>query len=338
MEIDLFMTNIENKTWKTAANTVEIIGTLVENKLEHREFDVYKDGVPTGEKRPAIAGELIIRTKENENHTVRFRQNKFTNAGKENNLYKGLETIINETVSIADTENKPDATPSRLSVRGDLRLNEYVGHDEQLRSFPSINGVFVNRLDADDKTENKAEFDVEGLVGKVVDDFDKEGEETGRKKVSLLIPLYNSVIPVEFMVDAGQGADYVEDNFENGSTVRVYGDFVNFRKVTSTEIEMGFGENKVEQKVEFTNELLIKGGNLYDPDVHTSKIIDAELVKEKLVEREKYKENLISRAKERAKGGTQPKNGFGFGDTPKTAKPKTALDGAGSKVDLEGLF
>lgn len=331
-------TNGTAKVWKEADNSVDISGTLVENKLELREFDTYENGVPSGKKREAIAGEIVIRTKENENHSIRLRQNKITNAGKENGLYKGLVTIMNETVSIADTESNPDAKPSRLSVRGDLRLNEYYGNDDSLRSFPSVNGVFVNRLPEDDTTENKAEFDVEGMVGKVLDEFDREGEETGRKKVTLLIPLYNSVIPVEFMVDAGQGADYIEQNFENGASVRIYGEMVNFRKVTVKEEEMGFGEARKVESVEFVNELLIKGGSLYDPDVQPSKIIDPELVKGKLVEREKHLENLKTRAKERAQQGTnKPKTGFGSASTPSPVG-KTPLDGAGSNVDLSNLF
>src|SRR5690606_12712245 len=176
----------------------------------------------------------------------------------------------NDTVSIADTEKNPDAKPTRLKVVGDLRLNEYAGQDGVIRSFPLIQGTFVNRLPETDTSEDKAGFDVEGMVGKVVDEFDRSGDETGRKKVTLLIPLYNSVIPVEFVVDAGKGAEYIEDNFTNGKSVRIYGEMVNFRQVHKKEVEMGFGENKIEEKVTFVNELLIKGGSLYDPDVHTS--------------------------------------------------------------------
>src|SRR5690606_29714744 len=176
-------------------------------------------------------------------------------------------------------------------------------------------------------SEDKAEFDVEGMVGKVVDEFDRSGDETGRKKVTLLIPLYNSVIPVEFVVDAGKGAEYIEDNFTNGKSVRIYGEMVNFRQVHKKEVEMGFGENKIEEKVTFVNELLIKGGSLYDPDVHTSKIIDPDLVKAKLVEREKHLETLKTRAKEREQNGSnKPKNGFGFGEaatTPATPAQNT---------------
>lgn len=325
------MTNAN--VWKQADNEVVVTGQLVENNLEYRDFDVYENGAKTGAKRKAVAGDLVIRTGENENHTIRLRQYEMTNAGSANKLYAGLVTIMNDTVSIVDTEGNPDAKPSRLKVVGDLRLNEYAGQDGEIRSFPSIQGTFVNRLPEDDASEDKAEFDVEGMVGKVISEFDRSGEETGRKKVSLLIPLYSSVIPVDFVVDAGKGAEYIEENFANGTSVRVYGEMVNFRQVKTKEVEMGFGENKVEETVTFVNELLIKGGSLYDEDSQPAKVISAEAVKEKLVQREKHLENLKTRAKQRAEGGNnKPKTGFG--DSAAT----TPVESNAPKVDLTGLF
>lgn len=319
------------KVWRQADNEVTVIGTVVENNLEIKQFDEYKDGVATGSKYNAITGDLVVRSGENENHTIRFFSKELRNDGKPNGQYAGLVTVKDTVVSIADTEKNKELTPTRVRVTGSMELNEYVGQDLQLRSFSSIQGRFVNRLEADDQSENKAEFDVEGLVGKVIDEFDRDGVETGRKKVTLLIPLYSSVIPVEFVVGEGQGADYIEENFLNGTSVRVYGDVVNFRKETKREVVMGFGENKIETDVSFVNENLIKGGSIYEEGLHDSKIIDAELVKQKLVEREVHLENLKTRAQQRQQGGGgKPKTGFG--NTP--AAPKKPAQ----EVDVSGLF
>lgn len=335
------MTNTNTpKVWKQAPNSVNLVGVVSENNLEIKQFDERKDGVPTGNKYNAMTGDLVIRTGENENHTVRFFSKEFTNAGAQSRQFTGLQTVKDSIVSIADTESNPDLVPSRLSVTGSLELNEYAGGDGQIRSFPSVRGRFVNRLPEDDKTENKAEFDLEGMVGKVIDEFDKDGVETGRKKVSLLVPLYNSVIPIDFVVTE-EGSDYVGDNFTNGSTVRIYGDMVNFRHVQKKEVEMGFGQNKVEEITTFVNELLVKGGNLYEEDVHTAKIIDPELVKSKLVEREKDLENLKTRAQQRQQGGGQPKNGFGFGGGAPATPPTTGgtpLDGNANVPNVDNMF
>lgn len=297
----------ENKNWKQADNEVVLTGILVENNLEEREFDVYENGQATGAKRKAIAGDIVLRTGENENHTIRLRQYEFTNSGSANKLHAGLVTIMNETVSVVDSESNPELKPSKLKVTGEMKLNEYAGQDGKIRSFPMIQGTFVNRLGSGDESETKAEFDLEGMVQKVSDEVNKDGA-TGRKKVSLLVPLYNSVIPLEFVVDEGNGADYIEENFSKGSSVRIYGEMVNFRKVNKKEVEMGFGENKVEETVTFVNELLIKGGSLYDEDITPAKIFSTELIKEKMVDREKYLEGLTTRSQNKK---TKEKNGFG---------------------------
>lgn len=336
------MTNENTKVWKEADNRVEVVGLLVENNLELRQFDVYKNGQKTGDKRDAIAGDVTIRSADNEDHKIRLRQYKFTNAGAANKLYQGLVTIMNETISLADLEQEAnkDKTVTRLKVVGDLGLNEFADQASlEIRSFPSIRGTFLNRIEeSDTTTEDKAEFDLVGLVKSVVEEQNREGEETGRMKVSLLLPLYNSVVPMEFVVDAGKGAEYVQSNFEKGETVRVYGDLVNFREVTYIEVEMDFGGNKRDEKVKFVNELNIKGGSVMPEDSAAS--ISVEAVKEKLAEREVYLETLKTRAKERgqenAGGGVKSKSGFGGEAETK----KTALDTPSSLSadDLKDLF
>lgn len=318
------------KVWKQADNEVKLVGLVVENNLEIKDFNEYKDGAPTGGKYNAITGSLSVQVAPNETHQVRIFSKELTNAGAVNRQFSGLVTIKDTVVSIADTEKNPELKPTKVSVQGSMGLNEYFGQDGQLRSFPSIEGRFVNRLPEDDTTENKAEFDLEGLVGRVVDEIKNE-EDTGRKKVTLLVPLYNSVIPLEFSVDAGQGADYIQDNFENGKSVRVYGDIVNFRDVKKVTVSMGFGADKVEEKVTFVNENLIKGGSLYDEDVTPAKIIDSGLVKQKLVERERHLENMKTRSAQRQQSGNdKAKNGFGdvaTGAPKKSEVPASVLEG-----------
>lgn len=324
------------KVWKQADNKVILVGEVVENNLEVKEFDTWKDGSITGEKYTAIAGDLTIRTGVNENHKVKFKHKAITNAGGANGFYAGLVTVMNTVVSIADTEKNPDLKPTKVSVEGELELNEYVGHDGKMRSFPQIKGQKVNRLEESDKAEHKAQFDVVGLVGKVIDEI-KNDEDTGRKKVTLLVPLWSSVIPLEFVVGEGQGADYVQENFDNGTTVRVYGDIVNFREVKEITVSMGFGADKVDEKITFVQENLIKGGDLYDEDSNASKIIDTGLVKIKLVEREKYLENLKTRATQRQQAGGNSQGGFGgtggFGQL-NTAPKKSEVP----EDILKGLF
>src|SRR6185312_6562238 len=137
----------QTKVWKAANNRVDIIGVVAQNNLEIKEMPVYENGKPTGETITACLGDLVIRTADNENHTVRLRQNAITKAKAPNKMYPGLVTIMNEVVSIADLEKNPEATPTRLSIVGEIVLNEFAGHDLEIRSTQQIRGVFVNRLD-----------------------------------------------------------------------------------------------------------------------------------------------------------------------------------------------
>lgn len=321
------MTNTNN-VWKESDNRVEIIGTLVENNLELLEFDIYENGAPSGKKRAGIAGDISIRTAENEDHKVRLKQYQLTNAGSANKLYAGLSTIMTETVSLADLEKdeNKDKTATRLKVVGDLNLNEFADKSTlEIISYPNVRGTFLNRIEVSDKdTVNKAEFDIVGLVKSTTEEMDREDEPTGRVKVSLYLPLYNSVVPMDFVVEAGKGAEYVLNNFDKNSTVRIYGDIVNFRKVDHISVAMDFGEDKQEEKVTVATSMTIKGGSVIPED--TAKSISPSAVKEKLAERAVYMETLKTRAKERAQngnkgGGGMAKNGFG-----NEAAAKTPLD------------
>lgn len=328
---------------REAGNTVTIVGTLVEKNLEVKEF---QNRQKVGETYNAITGELHIRTSEHEVHRVRFFSKEFTNAGAESRQFKALQTVQNEYVSVADLaerEDKEDAegnelTPTKLRIRGRMGLNEFYGQDGQLRQYEQIDGQFASRLDADDKTPFGAEFDVEGIVKRVIEEFDKDGEETDRAKIELLMPLYNGrVIPMNFVVGNEQGGkDYVMDNFEQGSSVRVYGQLKNIREVKTREVEMGFGQNKIEEDVTYVNENSIQGGSVYEESVHDSKIFDLTLLKDANVEREKYLEGLKTRAEQRQAQGGAPKTGFGSGQPNQRPAGKSNAEKLG--VDLEGLF
>src|SRR5690606_34723371 len=119
----------ENKAveLKEGANKVTVVGTLVEKNLEFGEYNKQVDGQTV--KVENISGSIRVRTGEHEVHTIRLRSNKFTNAGKENSLYKGYVTIKDEYVSVADAAENPELTPTKVKIDGKLTTNEYYGQD-----------------------------------------------------------------------------------------------------------------------------------------------------------------------------------------------------------------
>src|SRR5690606_1511936 len=130
---------------------------------------------------------------------IRLRSNKFTNAGKENSLYKGYVTIKDEYVSVADAAENPELTPTKVKIDGKLTTNEYYGQDGKLRQFQQIEGKFVNRLTDKDDPTPKATFEVEIYVDSVKAEMENN-DETGRALVEAWIPTFNAIVPYKFAV------------------------------------------------------------------------------------------------------------------------------------------
>lgn len=321
----------EQKKLRQAQNDVNIVGYLVEKNLEVKEFTNGTDG----SKYKAMTGTLSVRTAENETHVVRFFAKEFKNDGSPNAQFTGLQTIINEHVSIADLKNSdnPEAKPDLINVFGGIELNEYYT-GEALTSRQQVQGRFAGRVRENADHTPRAKFDIEGVVSKTIEEFDKNGEETGRVKVELLVPDFRGQItPLSFVVGEN-GADYARENFTSGTSVLAYGDIVNFREEKEKRIPMGFGEDKIEKTVTFHSEYLITGGTVYEEGMHDAKIFDVELIKAAGVERNKYLEQLKTRSQERNNNAnTANRNTFGS-NAPTTAQPKANAP----KVDVSNLF
>lgn len=273
-----FMTEENKTTLRQAENFVLIEGTLLENRLEEKEVN----------GKEAITGEMDIEVRENEVHTVSFFTYKYKNDGTENSIYKGLKTAMNEYKSVASNVREE---ADRVRVTGDsIRLNEYYGQDDQLRSIPQIQSNFITRVRADEEFNPRAEFDVEIFVKSVTPEY-KNDEETGRAIVKAYIVLYEGkVIPFDFVVDK-DGADFVSENYEPGVTARVYGDIINYKDVKEEEKLVAFGKPQKKVTTKTVREYFITGGSEpYDED--DLKAYDKEVIKKALTEREVWLEQL----------------------------------------------
>lgn len=294
-------------------NEAVLEGIVSESSIVLKEING-KDG-----KYKALNGKIVIQTGENETHVAEYFVKELKKDGGENGIYTNVKTVLDELVTLQDIaqgKSPEGATPSKVRVRGELALNEYYGQDGKLRSFPQVKGVFLNRVKEENTYDPKATFDVEGIVKSVKDEF-KEEEETGRKKVELLIPTYNGAIPVEFITRAEDG-EYIEENFEVASTVNVYGNMINFSKKIVKKEQKGFGEAKEKVTYENTRELLITGGSVYDED--SPKSLEVEQIKELQTKRNVFLAELESKAQQPKK--EEKPTGFGGGQPSESRKPK----------------
>jgi hypothetical protein len=287
-------------TIRQADNQVTVEGLLQEVRLEERE---------TADKREFIGGEIDILVAEGEIHTLRVFSMKLKKDGSENGIFKGLKTVADEYKSIASV-GLDEADKVRVTA-GQLGVNDYVGQDGELKAFPQLSTNFINRVQANDEYSPKAEFEVEIYIQSVVEETNREGEETGRVKVKGYVPLFGGQIaPLEFVVTE-EGSSYVQDTYEPGQTAKIYGDIVNKVEITKVLEEVGFGKPKEKIKRNFTREFLITGGSEpYEED--NAKSYKLETIKKVLAEREVYLDGLKAKKnqpkKEEKKGfDTKPK-------------------------------
>lgn len=289
------MTNENNTTLREADNKVTIEGLLLE--VRSNEWQ-------SGE---GINIELDIEVAANEVHTITGMSKFKKKDGTENGIAKGYKTIINEYKSVA-THGRDEADKVRIT-QGQIGLNEYYGQDGMLRSYPQLSTNFVNRVQAGEEYNPRAEFEVEVFIKSVNPEI-KNDEETGRVKVDAIIPAYGGkVLPFSFMAPV-EAAEYIEDNYGPGSTVKIYGDIVNFKEKKVVMEEVAFGKPKEKVTYNTIREYLITGGSEpYDED--DVKSYSIETIQKAMTEREVYLEELKNKKdepKEEKKGGFNTKS------------------------------
>lgn len=290
---------------REAANQVQVEGLFVENRMEIVEADGIK----------VIRGEFDVEVAEGEVHTFRVYATEKKKDGADNNIFKGLKTVMDEYKSIA-SHGREEADKVRIT-NGKLGLNEYYAPDGQLKQYTQLTTNFINRVPANDKFEPKAEFEVELFVHSVTDEI-KNNEETGRVILKGYVPLFNGrVIPMQFVVGE-EGAEFVKDNYEPGTTVKIYGDIINRVEIKEIEESVAFGKPKKKVTRNVVRELLVTGGT--EPyDVDSPKAFDPKLIKAALTEREIYLENLKNKKKEEPK--QEEKLAFGSKPSKKSSEP-----------------
>ncbi|MBN7742754.1 hypothetical protein JYA35_09135 [Bacillus velezensis] len=294
----------ENKTvLREASNVVIIEGTLAE--VKHTEWKSGK----------GLNIELDIEVAPNEVHTVKGFSKYKKADGTDNAIAKGYQTIISEYKSIAE-HGRDEADKVRIT-QGKIGLNEYYSQGI-LKAYPQLTTNFVNRLDANEEFNPRAEFDVELFVKNVIEEKVK-GEETGRVNLNGYIPLYGGkVIPFEFVVTK-EGSQYVENNYEKGSTVNVFGKIINFKEQKVTTKTAAFGEDKKEITTNSKREYLITGGN--DPyDEDSKNAFNADAIKKALTEREIYLDELKNES------GNENNKKSGFGGSAPNNKPSKPVE------------
>lgn len=246
---------------REAENIVRIEGILSETDLKYGSFD--KNGTANN----FIGGIIKIQVNQEINGEsvtlevpVHMFASEYTNKGTKNPAYQSIERIKNEYVSIAAAGGAANADRVRVT-NGKITMNEYYGQNGQLISFPRVTASFVTKIKPDEMNPC-ATFSVNFVVAKRVNEVDKEGVETGRYKVTGIVPQYGGKADViEFITSNPNVINAIGQYWTENDTVSAQGR-LNFSSKTETVIkEVDFGEPQASTRTVSVSELILTGGS-----------------------------------------------------------------------------
>lgn len=303
---------------RRVANKVQIEGYLRENNLELIRNDKQEE---------VIRGSLVVALDNVRSCRAQFYVSRFNTlkpgetTRQESKAYSRLvELLPGNTISISSLMKDQAAMTFDVAKESATKvwiigaLQEYIRKDEK---GEVISSTTIKGLTAGIKTESdkhpftqKAEFEVEMYIEGKRPEM-KDGEETGRIVLTGLIPEYDdSVSRIEFVTELGDATDYIEENYNVGQTVKVYGDVIN--TYVRVEKEVGghtFGRTLEPQyETTFTSERQIFGGTATPLDEDDENALKKAEIKAALALRQQKIDNMP--AKDDAPKAVNPKKGF----------------------------
>ena len=235
-----------------ATNKINIVGKLLDTTFNH---GVTKTGAPYERANLTVR---VTQTYGGKTETSDIQRSmfatEFTSTGKPNPAWKSLNDLkLMKTAQKCGIEN---ASHVRLTG-ATLQENNFVSRNGQLINGWQIRGSFINEA----KVSDVASFVTDIFIMKMEDEFNKEGETTGRLIVQGGIVQYGGKLDVvNFIVEAPDTVEYISRNWEVNGTVTVKGRI----RVLSQEEEVqasGWGEDVPETTTRFVRELIITTGD-----------------------------------------------------------------------------
>ena len=292
--------------FRQAENKVKIEGIVSEIDLKYGSFQ--RDGAEV----ETISGSIKVLVEQVINGEpvtldipVHMFSTKYTKAGKINPSYESIETVMKEYKSIAATGDKATADRVRIT-NAQIKMNEFVGQNGNIVSYPRINASFVSRAVGEFKPQ--ATFNLEFVVSEYNRVVDSDGVEVDPAKlaVKVIVPQYTSAnadamnVDVVTLYAVSNGViDAIEQYWEVGQTFKASGR-LNFTSHTETvKQEVDFGEAQESVRTVNVSEFIITGGSQAPLDGDYA--FDLDDIKAGMAARKAKLEDLKSGAKSTAK-------------------------------------
>lgn len=282
---------------KKMINKTHVEGILYESTLEERE----SKSTP-GTKY--ISGKLSIEVAENNVITVEIFENETTKAGKGNQKYDKLQSLIGAN-SIVTTGRD---TAVCLKIDSALSLNDWYPQGELVSTLRNFNG-FINFVSLGE-LKPQATFQADMLITSTIDDMEKDENgdfiPNGALKVKgFVFDFADRIMPVEFLVENEAGVNYFRD-LEPNTFTKVWGKQVTQSETIRKIEESAFGDDKV---VEFTNtrkKFVITGTNKEPYMFGEEGILTVQEVQNAIANRNVYLADKKAQSENNAPASTEP--------------------------------
>lgn len=228
--------------------------------------------------------------------------------GSDNSVYDRIKGYRDAFTSVAVAEDRSQATRVTLNGRA-CNLTENMWYDQRTGQVRTGFQIACNFLEKQRSTdEEKASFELSGVVLGMRPELDNEENETGRLIISFGVIGYKGRIDVLELIANDTAKAHIEANWNKGDTVSVVG-LINVvqKDITWTE-EQGFGAPIVRHRTESRRELIITGGSAGGLEEDLS--YDADDIKASLEDRKARMAQVKDKA---TKSTNTSKNNGGFG-------------------------
>lgn len=310
-------------------NALTVVGTLSEVSLE---LGTDKNN------EEIIKGSIRVQVKHNEKvNVITFNvyNRKFTNKGNENKLYAGMKTVMEEYVSLQDT-NGDEEKADRVSVNGDLGYNVYSPDGEVVNESNRFRATTLHRVNDKKDLEDGAFGQIPAVIESYEEELDSEDNPTGLYKVKALTVGYNG--RVGRIMDLKVKDDLIGDMqgfFPEGSTGMLYYNILNYVVVKKQNVDNdgggSFGQiHEVVQTNSYVRQLLVTGGKPLD---NSDLELNEEQVQKAHEELRKQRTEAISRSNGQASTPAQSGARSGFGDNNKS-ETSNPFANDGSQLDI----
>ena len=214
----------------------------------------------------------------------------YTNKGTINPAYENIQKLKEfKTVQNVGIDN---ADIIRMTS-ADLRENAFVSKSGQLVNGWQLNSSFFNPGKGDDT----ATFNIDIFIMDMKEEFDREGETTGRLVIKGAIVQYGGRLDVvEFIVEAPDCVDYISSNWNINDTVNVGGRVrYTVQEEKRAAAESSWGEEIPDTSTRTVRELIITRGS--DEAFEEDMAYDATDIKKAFNERKARMEQMQLDAK-----------------------------------------